>query len=86
MPLLKTKALPVSDVPNCESWVGFRPLSPATIPPPLKSLRPNAPHDPPVKPVEELSDLGSLVVMAPSPQHRIEFLDQLRSSAARVAW
>jgi len=24
MPLLKTKALPVSDVPNCESWVnGF---------------------------------------------------------------
>ena len=21
MPLLKTKALPVSDVPNCESWV-----------------------------------------------------------------
>jgi len=20
MPLLKTKALPVSDVPNCESW------------------------------------------------------------------
>jgi hypothetical protein len=23
MPLLKTKALPVSDVPNCESWVNI---------------------------------------------------------------
>jgi hypothetical protein len=23
MPLLKTKALPVSDVPNCESWVSM---------------------------------------------------------------
>jgi hypothetical protein len=27
--------------------------------------------------VEELSDVGSLVVMAPSPQHRIQFLNQL---------
>ena len=28
MPLLKTKALPVSDVPNCESWVklAFEPV------------------------------------------------------------
>src|ERR1700730_16115324 len=39
-------------------------------------MRPNAPHDPTVEPVEELSDMGSLVVMAPPPQHRIQFLDQ----------
>ena len=29
-------------------------------------MRPNAPHNPTVEAVEELSDLGSLVVMAPS--------------------
>src|SRR5205809_3670337 len=57
--------------------LGFRQLSPATVPPPLESLRPNAPHYPAVEPVEELSDVGSLVVMAPSPQHRIQFLNQL---------
>src|ERR1035437_1652610 len=57
--------------------LGFRQLSPATVPPPLESMRPNAPHYPAVEPVEELSDVGSLVVMAPSPQHRIQFLNQL---------
>src|ERR1035437_6487002 len=57
--------------------LGFRQLSPATVPPSLESLRPNAPHNPAVEPVEELSDVGSLVVMAPSPQHRIQFLNQL---------
>ncbi len=40
-------------------------------------MRPNAPHNPPVEPVEERSDVGSLVVMAPPAQYRIEFLDQL---------
>jgi hypothetical protein len=40
-------------------------------------MRPNAPHDPAVEPVEELSDMGSLEVMSPSPQHRVQFLDQL---------
>src|SRR5712671_2075429 len=40
-------------------------------------MRPNASHYPAVEPVEELSDVGSLVVMSPSPQHRIQFLDQL---------
>src|ERR1035437_658392 len=57
--------------------LGFRQLPPATVPPSLESLRPNAPHNPAVEPVEELSDVGSLVVMAPSPQHRIQFLNQL---------
>jgi hypothetical protein len=35
-------------------------------------------HDPTVEPVEKLSDVGSLVVMAPPPQYRVQFLDQLR--------
>src|SRR5229473_103172 len=55
----------------------FRQLSPATVPPLLESMRPNAPHNPAVEPVEELSDVGSLVVMSPSPQHGIQFLNQL---------
>src|SRR6476646_11833810 len=40
-------------------------------------MRPNTPHNPAVEPVEELSNLGSLVVMSPPPQHRIQFLNQL---------
>ena len=40
-------------------------------------MRPNAPHNPAVEPVKEGSDVGSLVVMTPPPQHRIEFLNQL---------
>src|SRR6202521_237146 len=40
-------------------------------------MRPNAPRDPAIEPVEELSNVGSLVVMTPSPQHRIQFLNQL---------
>src|ERR1700738_175428 len=57
--------------------LGFRQLSPATVPPPLESMRPDASHNPTVEPVEELSDVGSLVVMSPSTQHRIQFLDHL---------
>src|SRR5215470_2861420 len=57
--------------------LGSRQLPPATVPPPLGSMRPNASHDPAVEPVEERSDVGSLVVMAPPAQHRIEFLNQL---------
>src|SRR4029077_558864 len=57
--------------------LGFRQLSPATVPPSLESVRPNAPHNPAVEPVEERSDVGSLVVMTPPTQHRVEFLNQL---------
>jgi hypothetical protein len=57
---------------------GFRQLSPAAVPPTLASMRPNASHNPAVEPVEELSDVGSLVVMSPAPQHRIQFHNQLR--------
>ena len=52
--------------------LGFRQLSPATVPPSLESMRPNASHNPAVESVEELSDVGSLVVMTPTPQYRIQ--------------
>src|SRR6266851_4105946 len=48
-------------------------------------MRPNAPHNPAVEPVEELSDVGSLVVMSPSPQHRIQFLNQLLGFARHAS-
>ena len=40
-------------------------------------MRPDPPHDPSVESVEELSDVGSLVILAPPPQERVELLDQL---------
>ena len=40
-------------------------------------MRPNAPHNPAVESVEKCSDVGFLVVLAPSPQDRIKFLNQL---------
>src|SRR5690349_19046120 len=57
---------------------GFRQLSPAAVSPSLESMRPNASHNPAVEPVEELSDVSSLVAMSPTPQYRIQFLNQLR--------
>jgi hypothetical protein len=52
-------------------------MSPATVPPSLEPMRPNTPHDPTVELVEESSDVGSLVVMSPSPQDGIQLLNQL---------
>ena len=52
-------------------------LLPPAITPTLKSMRPDPPHDPAVELVEEHSDVGSFVILAPSPQERIEFRDQL---------
>src|SRR5215470_14351673 len=52
-------------------------LLPPTITPTLKSMRPDPPHDPAVELVEEHSDVGSFVILAPSPQERIELRDQL---------
>ena len=40
-------------------------------------MRPDPVRNPTVESVEELSDVGSLVVMSPPPQYRIQFLNQL---------
>ena len=41
-------------------------------------MRPDAAHDPAVEFVEERSDMGPLVVLAPSSQGRIQLLYQIR--------
>src|SRR5690242_14602318 len=40
-------------------------------------MRPDAPHDPSVELIEELSDVGSFVILAPSPQKWVKFRNQL---------
>ena len=40
-------------------------------------MRPDASHDPSVKLVEELSDVGTLVILAPTSQERVQRFDQL---------
>src|SRR3982074_2601090 len=40
-------------------------------------MRPNAAHDPSVELVEEPSDVGTFVVLAPTPQQRVQCFDQL---------
>src|SRR5882724_6235463 len=54
-----------------------RQLLPAATPPSPISVRPNTPHDPAVEFVEERSDVGTLVVLAPPTQCWIQLLDQL---------
>src|SRR5262249_46030017 len=45
--------------------------------PVLEPMRPKPPHDPAIETVEEPSNVGSLVILAPPPQERVELLDQL---------
>jgi hypothetical protein len=40
-------------------------------------MRPNASHDPAIQTVEEPSDVGALIILAPTPQQRVEFRNQL---------
>ncbi len=67
--------------------LAVRQLFPAAIPPTFEPMRPDASSDPTVELVEELSDVGALVVLAPTPQNRIQLGNQLRGCArARDAW
>src|SRR5215471_15289525 len=63
---------PVLSVQN-----GHRQLLPAVVPPAAEAMRPDPAHNPTVKSVEELSDVGPLVVMAPPSQYQVQFLNQL---------
>src|SRR4029450_3203562 len=56
---------------------GLRQLFPAAVPPTFIPMRPNAPLDPTVEFVEERSDVGTLVVMTPTPQDRVQLLNQI---------
>ena len=55
----------------------LRQLSPTTVAPAPESMRPDASHDPSVKLVEEFSDVGTLVILAPTSQERVQRFDQL---------
>ncbi len=46
-------------------------------------MRPETAHDPTVESVEELSDMGLLVVMAPPSYDRVDLFDQFRSRDRR---
>src|ERR1700757_70878 len=53
--------------------------SPTAAAPLVVPVRPDPPHQPSVEPVEELSDLGPLVVVAPTTHDGIDLLYQLPS-------
>ena len=50
---------------------------PASVTPMLVAVRPNTPSDPTIEPVKESSNVGTLVILAPTPQKRVEFRNQL---------
>ena len=54
-----------------------RELFPTHVAPALATMRPNSPHDPAVKLVEELADVGLAVVLAPTSDDRVDLVDQL---------
>ena len=51
----------------------------------LASMRPNAPHDPSVEAGEELSDVCPLVILAPTPQLRVQLVYHLLGSDRRAS-
>src|SRR5215831_3072094 len=53
--------------------------SPTAAAPLVVPVRPDPPHQPSVEPVEELSDMGPLVVVAPTTHDGIDLLYQLSS-------
>ena len=53
-------------------WQAF----PACTAPSLTFMRPNTPHNPPVKSVKELSDVGTLEIIAPTSYQWINPLNQ----------
>ena len=50
---------------------------PASVAPSLVTMRPETPHDPTVKLVEELADVGLAVILAPTSNDRVDLVDQL---------
>jgi len=57
-----------------------RQLLPAATSPAPKSMRPYPSHDPAIEFVEECPDVGALVILAPSPQGRIQFPNHFLST------
>src|SRR5712691_303269 len=59
------------DQPILAVHFGLRQLFPAAVAPAFVSMRPDTPLDPPVEFVEECSDMGTLVIVTPTPQNRV---------------
>src|SRR5205809_6412859 len=57
--------------------LALRQLLPTAVAPAFVPMRPNAPLDPMVEFVEERSDVGTLGIVTPSPQDRVQLLDQI---------
>jgi len=55
----------------------FGQLFPTRVSPSVKTVCPDAMHDPTIETVEKLSDVSAFIVIAPTPQNRIQFLNQL---------
>src|ERR1700687_4085070 len=58
---------------------------PAAAPPLAEPMRPDAPHQPAVKSVEELSDVSPLVVVSPTAHDGVDLFYQLRGAHRRLA-
>jgi hypothetical protein len=52
-------------------------LFPAWVAPTSVPMRLDSPPDPTVEPLEEFADLGAFVILAPTPQERIQLRNQL---------
>ena len=68
--------------PVFDDKLALRQVSPPSIAPSLVAMRPNAPHDPAVKLVEEPPDMGLAVVPAPTSNDRVDLADQ----PLRIDW
>jgi hypothetical protein len=75
--LVRLAVIPSLNEPVLAVERRLRQLFPAAVTPALESIRPDPPHDPGVESVEEPSDVGAFVVLAPPTQKRIQILDQL---------
>ena len=63
--------------PAFDCILALRQLLPTAVTPAFVPMRPNAPIDPMVEFVEERADVGTLVILTPSPQDRVQLLDQI---------
>src|SRR5205814_10150111 len=57
--------------------LALRQLLPTAVTPAFVPMRPNAPLDPMVEFVEKRSDVSTLVIVTPSPQNRVQLIDQI---------
>ena len=63
--------------PVLANELALRQPFPASVAPSLVTMRPETPHDPAVKLVEELADVGLAVILAPTSNDRVDLVDQL---------